>query len=79
MPVLHLSLGSLLNLDLHALLRQVSIRSMPCVYVAEQYEEVSSYSILIKCNVCNFTRWMALPWMPGVVAPLLHATGCQTR
>jgi len=57
MAVLHLSLGSL-NLDLHAFLRKVSIKYSTYVLVAQQYEEASSYSILMKFNFCNFILWM---------------------
>jgi len=57
MAVLHLFLGPL-NLDFHASLRQVSIRPMQYVLGTLHYEEASSYSILIKCNFCNFTFWM---------------------
>jgi len=49
----HLALR-LLNLDLHALLRKVSITSMQYMLVALQYE-ASSYSISTKCGFCNFT------------------------
>jgi len=44
------------------------------VLAALQYEEASSYSILIKCNVCNFTLWM-LPALDAqghrLIPPLL--------
>jgi len=51
MAVFHLSLGEL-NLDLHVPLRHVSIRSTQYVLVALQYEEASSYNILIKFSFC---------------------------
>jgi len=47
MTVLHLSLGSL-NLNLHAPLRKVSIRSLQHMLLALQYEEASSHNIAIK-------------------------------
>jgi len=50
---------------------------MQHVLVAVQYEEASSYSILLKSIFCNFTLWM-----PGAVAlsPLrLHASDCDRR
>jgi len=49
MVVLHLSLGSL-DIVLHVSFRKISIRSKQYVLVALQYEEVSNYSVLIKCN-----------------------------
>jgi len=39
------------------------------VLVALQYEEASSYSILIKCNVSNFTLRCPIPCMWAAVAP----------
>jgi len=44
---------------------------MQHMLVALQYQEASSYSILIKYYYLNF-----IPWMPGTVAPsppLVHA------
>ena len=35
-----------------------NISPMQHVLVALQYEEESSYSILIKCNFHNFTHWI---------------------
>jgi len=63
--MLHLAPESL-NLDLHAPLRNVSIRFMRYVLVALLYKEASSYSILLKFNYCNFTLLMhhCLGW-PG--------------
>jgi len=48
MAVLHLSRRTT-DIDLHAPLRQVSIKFMQRVLLVLQYEEASGKSILIKC------------------------------
>jgi len=57
MALLHLSLGSLTYL--HAIIWQVSIKSMQYMEIALQYK-ASSYSILIKCKFYNFALRMPL-------------------
>jgi len=42
---------------------------MQYILVVLQCEEASSYSILIKCNFCNFAIECPQPWMPMTVAP----------
>jgi len=64
MTVLQLFFESL-NINMHATLGQVPIKFMQRVLVALQYEEASSYNILIKYHFCHFILWVPLAWMPG--------------
>jgi len=59
--MLYDKVGSTLSLS-DGPLRQVPFRSVQHVLVALQYEEASSYSILIKCNICDFILWIP-PWL----------------
>jgi len=74
MEVLQLPVGSLDMQYICMPLRQASIIFIQYLLVALQYEEASSYSILIKCNFCTFTLCLypALDAQGRRLCTLLH-------
>jgi len=80
MVVLQLSLRSF-NIELHARLRHVSIRSIKYVLVNLQYDGSCSHSILKKINFCNCTLSVSVLDARGhrpVHPSPLHGTGDET-